>query len=243
MTTAVQIYQQPANVVPLHKTEAELAANVGLTAYAAQLVTPYKAMSGEEYELWQFWLPTGYKTGLDVSKSYVHWKCWENYQHQDGVPTDVLALLPKYLSEFDWLQIRTPEGFENSISGHALDPVLIGAIGEKRYLLARWGESAEALIGLDTIREIRDFVRWARGHSLLDLMLPAGLTFVCGLLIGGILISGGIHNGLPVMTVFGIICGLCGVPLQIAYMRRRQIYRDFMAEYPQLAWITKRFGA
>ena len=54
MTTAVQIYQQPANVVPLHKTEAELAANVGLTAYAAQLVTPYKAMSGEEYELWQF---------------------------------------------------------------------------------------------------------------------------------------------------------------------------------------------
>ena len=243
MTAAVQIYQQPANVIPLHKTEAEMAANVGLTAYAAQLVTPYRAMTSEEYELWRFWLPTGYRTGLDPSKSYVSLKCWENYQHEDGVPADVLALLPKYLSEFDRLEIRTPEGFENSIYGHALDPILIGAIGEKRYLLARWGESAEALISLDTIKEIRDFIRWALDHQLFDLSVPRWLTLCAGLVVGGVLVTGGVTTGHHAMTAFGVVCLLAWAPLQIAYMRRRRVYRDFGAKYPQLAWVTKRFTA
>ena len=242
MTTAVQIYQQPANVIPLHKTEAEMAANVGLTAYAAQLVTPYRAMSNEEYELWQFWLPTNYCS--DVSgRSMRYAKNWKDYQHEDGVPADVLALLPKYLSEFDRLEIRTPEGFENSIYGHALDPILIGAIGEKRYLLARWGESAEALISLDTIDEIRDFIRWALDHQLFDLSVPRWLTLCAGLVVGGVLVTGGVTTGHHAMTAFGVVCLLAWAPLQIAYMRRRRVYRDFAAKYPQLAWITKRFTA
>ncbi len=138
---------------------AKLANDIGMTALAKadclQLLRPaqerwaklanLEPLTHEEYNVWCQWLPTGYRT--DLLRDYHAIKQWNSYAF-DFMPISVRDLIKTVQDQgiFEILEIRTPEKVTIP------DPALFGWIGNKQYLLARWGESDENLITFEQVK-------------------------------------------------------------------------------------------
>ncbi len=93
-----------------------------------------KPLTADEAAVWKAWLPTCYRDDQKCPDSNSIRKM-SSYTF-DRVPSPVLSLWTKIKAQdvFDYYEIWTPEILKD-------DPVLIGILGNERYLLARWGES------------------------------------------------------------------------------------------------------
>lgn len=123
-----------------------LAKELGLEVQAQRLQKPlaeniFTALSEDEITLWHHHCPTRYIEGANVQPL-------EQYGF-DTIPLEVMRHWKKIKDNysFDRYEIWTTERTVNT------DPLLIGVIGQKLYLLARWGlESPEQL----SLREIAE---------------------------------------------------------------------------------------
>lgn len=105
-----------------------------------------KPLSQEELNIWKNWLPTVYSTiPGHIHDLTRHWRGWENYVYDD-VPFEVRSLIHTLRQNkvFEVLEIWTPEKV-------AADPALFGWIGDRCYLIARWGK--EKLLTIDQLRK------------------------------------------------------------------------------------------
>lgn len=150
--------------------EIKLARGVGLFVHADQLSAQTQAdqmaryfshpLSDTELDAWRTYLPTSYRMkfvrmGDDVALVFPGRKPWDNlfgmgeYEF-DRVPKEVLEIMDRAKSiwKFDWLEILTPEKEKSR-----QDPVLIGGLGNRVFLLARWAESAAYMLDLSELPE------------------------------------------------------------------------------------------
>jgi len=118
-----------------------------VTEEKIQLTVP--PMSPEEVAIWRAFLPTSYGSG------------YGNYSRNigdysfDRIPLPVLERWNQTKQEriYDSFEIWTPEKLE------VVDPILVGTIGPRYYMLARWAESDANLVSIDTIKK-KLFATW-----------------------------------------------------------------------------------
>lgn len=147
------------------KEKIDLARSLGLYAQVKQLITALSElekgglidtppMSEAEKLIWGAWLPTVYSDSSWIPKSKL-----ADYNF-DRIPQPVLKQWKKHRDSglFDEFEIWAPEVQQP-------DPVLVGVIGSRRYLLARWGESDANLVSFDDIKKILVH-RWHKGERI-----------------------------------------------------------------------------
>jgi hypothetical protein len=135
---------------------ASLAKELGLDVQARRYEKPlaedaFTALSGDEVMIWQRYCPTRYIPGggQDVRKL-------EEYAF-DSVPIEVMrhwkAIKDNYA--FDRYEVWTTER-----TARANDPLLIGVLGTKLYLLARWGLESPGDLSLKEVAEVVAKTLW-----------------------------------------------------------------------------------
>ena len=103
--------------------------------HSSPVETAFKPLSDDEWRIWNAYCPTSYS---NLQEGRFHLK---NYAF-DTIPGEVLRHWKtiKDTFAFDSFQIWTTERTQH------YDPLLIGILGEKRYLLARWADEAPGLL-------------------------------------------------------------------------------------------------
>lgn len=106
----------------------------------------FTPLTADETAIWKAWLPTCYRDDAHCpdTTSGVNFhsvRKMSSYMF-DHVPSPVLGLWAKIKQQdvFDYYEIWTPEKIME-------DPILLGVLGNERYLLARWGESDANFLG------------------------------------------------------------------------------------------------
>jgi hypothetical protein len=109
-----------------------------------------KPMSAHEMKVWSRWLPSIYSDDQEAFQQFFgrRIKSLSDYKY-DFVPLSVRRIISQFKQTpvFDCLFVATPEKVKRP------DPALFGQLGDKVYLLARWGESDEALISFEEIEK------------------------------------------------------------------------------------------
>lgn len=118
-------------------------------ALAENVFTP---LTEDEVLIWAYHCPTRYIPGTENNGN---WKKLEVYAF-DSIPVEVMkhwkSIKDNYA--FDHFEVWTTERVQQR---NLTDPLLIGVIGQKFYLLARWGlESPENVSVRDLAKKIHD---------------------------------------------------------------------------------------
>jgi hypothetical protein len=129
-------------------------------------------LSKAELTIWRAWLLTHYsdadtKGDKESLRDYA----------LDSIPLPVLMAFEQHKESklFDSLEIWKPEFGQT-------DQILIGVIGNDRFLLARWAKSSADLISFDEIKRRVTDRYFFSGQGILKLITVALLTFCWSLL-------------------------------------------------------------
>jgi len=148
--TNMKVFPQTQN-----REAVELARELGLEVQAARYAKPlagnaFEPLSDDEITLWRHHCPTRYTPGGSANSRVL-----EKYAF-DTVPVEVLR---------HWKAVKDACAFDSyeiwTVQAAQADPILIGVLGERLFMLARWGlESPEQL----PLREIAQRV-YDRTHA------------------------------------------------------------------------------
>jgi hypothetical protein len=166
-------------------------------------------LSETELLIWREFLPTSYRG--TIAKP-VRGSRWLSSYRFDLIPTDVRELWVELENSgaFDEFEIRTEEQLS--------DPALFGIRDGKCWLLARWGETAEALVSLEDIKSLLR-QRLTGDRCLEALVAAVSLTAALGLLFFAIFSTRGTS------MADRLVCGpitLVLVSAGIAFLARRR---------------------
>lgn len=130
-------------------------------------------MTPEEIAIWRLFLPTAYD--FSYPKGH-HWEGGGTYNY-DRIPYPVLEKWAKLVDDkvFDRFQIWTPEEQVTP------DPVLVGYIGERCYMIARWAESDANLIDISGVKRFL-FSKW---FGWTDRFVFLGIMFGLAAILSG----------------------------------------------------------
>lgn len=168
-------------------------------------------LSADEVLIWRAFLPTRYH----------EWN-FRDYDF-DRIPGPVLERwrVHKVAKHFDSYEIWTPERRAN-------DPALIGCVGDRYWLLARWGaEDANLLSFADVCAEVKRRATWRPWQTRDD----AGMLMPFGVTMGGFLgwnvglMATGLEAGLALMAAGAVAGAIC----MTALVRDRQLLRALAA--------------
>jgi hypothetical protein len=142
----------------LHEQERFFARDIELLEKPKLTIDP---MSADEKQIWNAFLPKTYEYYPPTDSSYGN-----KYDYRGGgsavqysfdrIPHPVLAKWNECVEQklFDKYEIWTPEKVSMP------DPVLVGYIGERCYMVARWAESDANLVDISTIKRklVKDYL-------------------------------------------------------------------------------------
>ena len=139
-------------------------------------------ISDEEYQILRYWL---------LKSNNIH-----TYEFTD-VPADVVNLVKEHKNTFDNLEVLYLEGRYQDPATE-LDPALIGYAGNKRFLLARWGEIDPNHVTLEKLAKYRRLPKLAQLYSLR--LLNSFDTFACWILLSCLMGLVGAFVSLPLVA-------------------------------------------
>lgn len=146
----VEVYDDevlPVHAFALKDVEREAAKydSVGLVVLAKRSRQQHgRSMAQSELDVWTWRYPTIYRAtlhqGEDVSRRFPQVvQPWHLLEWP--MPGEILALIAAVRPQYDELEVWVPELRRAPQVG--LSPILVGVLGDQRYLLARWAEALE----------------------------------------------------------------------------------------------------